>query len=150
MMGSAATKLNDQLMNSTIGRSPIMAAAIDMPAKPFSLIGVSMMRSSPNSSSMPWETLYAPLYCATSSPSRYTRLSRRISSLIASRSASRNWITRSPSRLGSSLSLTKSGSGGLSTAGWMSVSIMGRVVMVCSRSSCQRRGRCGSLSVVRL
>jgi hypothetical protein len=68
------------------------------PAKPFSLMGLSMMRLGPNSSSMPWLTLYAPLYSATSSPIRKMRWSRRISSLIASRSASRNWITRSPSR----------------------------------------------------
>jgi hypothetical protein len=67
-MGSAATRLNDQLMNSTIGRSPYIAAPIAMPANPFSEIGVSMMRLGPNSSSMPWLTLYAPLYSATSSP----------------------------------------------------------------------------------
>src|SRR5690606_1887410 len=36
----------------------------------------------------------APLYSATSSPMRKTRESRRISSLMASRSASRNSISR--------------------------------------------------------
>ena len=70
---SAATRLKDQLMNSTMGRSPPMAAAMAMPVKPFSLMGVSMTRLGPNSSSMPWLTLYAPLYSATSSPSRKTR-----------------------------------------------------------------------------
>ena len=55
-------------------------------------MGVSMTRFGPNSSSMPLEALYAPLYSATSSPIKYTDSSRRISSLIASAIASLNCI----------------------------------------------------------
>ncbi len=54
---SAATRLNDQLMNSMIGRRPAMAAPMPSPAKPVSEMGVSMTRRGPNSSSMPWLTL---------------------------------------------------------------------------------------------
>ena len=77
-------------MNSTIGRSPIMAAPMLRPAKPDSEMGVSMIRLGPNWSSIPWDTLYAPSYSATSSPMRYTDSSRSISSVIAARRASRN------------------------------------------------------------
>ena len=56
-IGSAATRLNDQLMNSTIGLSPRIAAPIAIPEKPLSLIGVSMILRGPNSSSMPLLTL---------------------------------------------------------------------------------------------
>ena len=45
-------KLN--VMNSTMGRSPPKAAPTAMPAKPCSVIGVSMTRLAPNSSSIPW------------------------------------------------------------------------------------------------
>ncbi len=37
-------------ISSTIGRMPTMAAPVAMPIKPCSLIGVSITRSSPNSS----------------------------------------------------------------------------------------------------
>ena len=60
-----------------------------MPAKPYSVMGVSMTRRAPNSSSSPCVTLYAPWYSATSSPMTNTRSSRRISSAMASRNASR-------------------------------------------------------------
>src|SRR5712671_4911849 len=80
-------KLN--VMNSTIGLRPANAAPIPSPAKPCSVIGVSMTRRAPNSCSSPWLTLKAPWYSATSSPISRTLLSRRISSAIASRNASR-------------------------------------------------------------
>src|SRR6516162_7924822 len=81
-----------KVMNSTIGRSPAKPAPIPRPAKPCSVIGVSITRRGPNSCSRPWLTLYAPWYSATSSPSRNTVSSRRISSAIASRNASRTVI----------------------------------------------------------
>ena len=45
-------KLN--VMNSTIGLRPFSAAPTAMPVKPCSVIGVSMTRLAPNSSSRPW------------------------------------------------------------------------------------------------
>src|SRR6516162_8997193 len=83
-----------KVMNSTIGRSPAKAVPTPSPAKPCSVIGVSITRRSPNSWSRPWLTLYAPWYSPTSSPSRKTVSSRRISSDIASRSASRTVMVR--------------------------------------------------------
>src|SRR5687767_5493224 len=80
-------------MNSITGRSPAIAAPTPSPAKPSSVIGVSTTRISPNSSSMPFDTLYAPLYSPTSSPIRKTLGSRSISSDIAWLSASRYVIT---------------------------------------------------------
>ena len=44
-------------MYSTIGRSPTMAAPIEIPVKPLSVIGASITRRSPNFSSMPSVTL---------------------------------------------------------------------------------------------
>ena len=79
-------------MYSTIGRHPFMAEPTAIPAKPNSAIGVSITLFGPNSSSMPFEALYAPLYSATSSPIKYTVSSRRISSLMASQIASLNCI----------------------------------------------------------
>ena len=46
-----------KVMNSTIGFSPVSAAPTAMPAKPCSVIGVSITRLAPNSSSRPWLTL---------------------------------------------------------------------------------------------
>src|SRR3954471_8749857 len=86
---SNATQLKLNVMYSTIGRRPTIAAPMPMPVKPSSEIGVSITRRGPNWSSMPWLTLYAPLYSATSSPIRKTRSSRSISSVIACRRASR-------------------------------------------------------------
>ena len=71
-----------------------MAAPTAMALNPSSAIGVSMTRSAPNSSNMPLEALYAPLYSATSSPSKNTDSSRRISSLMASATASLNVTSR--------------------------------------------------------
>ena len=48
-------KLN--VIISTTGRSPSIAAPTPMPVKPDSAIGVSMMRCSPNSLSRPCVTL---------------------------------------------------------------------------------------------
>jgi hypothetical protein len=48
-------KLN--VMNSHTGRSPVMAAPTQIPAKPSSLMGVSTMRRSPNALSSPRDTL---------------------------------------------------------------------------------------------
>jgi hypothetical protein len=90
---SMQTQVNDQLMNSTIGRRPIVAAPTASPEKAASEIGVSMTRSGPNWSSIPLDTLYAPLYWATSSPHRNTLGSRSISSVMAARRASRSWRT---------------------------------------------------------
>ncbi len=54
---SMQTQVNDQLMNSMIGRSPIMADPTPRPEKPASLIGVSIIRRGPNWSSIPSDTL---------------------------------------------------------------------------------------------
>ena len=78
-------KLN--VINSTIGRKPFIAAPTAIPAKPSSEIGVSIIRFDENSSSMPLDALYAPLYSATSSPMRIISSFSRISSLIASATA---------------------------------------------------------------
>ena len=43
-----ADQVNDQLMNSMIGRSPTIAAPTPRPEKPASLIGVSITRRGPN------------------------------------------------------------------------------------------------------
>ena len=56
-MWSIACMAKFQVMNSTIGRSPAIAAPTPRPAKPYSVIGVSMTRLAPNSSSRPWLTL---------------------------------------------------------------------------------------------
>src|SRR5216683_1917749 len=80
-------------MNSTIGRRPAIAAPTPKPANPSSVIGVSMTRFGPNSSSNPRVTLYAPWYSATSSPMRNTSPSRANSSRRAWFSASRMVIT---------------------------------------------------------
>src|SRR4029450_5418593 len=75
-------------MISTIGRIPVMAAPTPMPVKPASEIGVSMIRSLPNSSTSPVSTLKVVPASATSSPMRTTLGSRRISSAMASLMAS--------------------------------------------------------------
>jgi hypothetical protein len=54
---SMQTHVNDQLMNSMIGRSPHVAAPTPRPENAASLIGVSMMRLGPNFSSIPSDTL---------------------------------------------------------------------------------------------
>src|SRR5687768_624580 len=89
---SMQTQVNDQLMNSMIGRRPMQAAPTPRPEKAASEIGVAITRRGPYLSSMPSETLYAPLYWATSSPIRKTFSSRSISPGIAWRRACRNWI----------------------------------------------------------
>src|SRR5262245_44233120 len=75
-------------MMSTIGRMPVIAAPTPRPVKPASEIGVSMIRSLPNSSTRPVRTLNVVPASATSSPMRTTRGSRRISCAIASLMAS--------------------------------------------------------------
>ena len=47
MIWSIACMAKFQVMNSTIGRSPAMAAPTPMPAKPCSVIGVSITRLCP-------------------------------------------------------------------------------------------------------
>src|SRR5215469_621248 len=74
-------------MMSTTGRSPVIAAPIPIPVNPASEIGVSSTRSRPNSSTNPARTLNGVPASATSSPKMQTRLSRRISSASASRTA---------------------------------------------------------------
>ena len=86
---SIASRAKLTVMISTIGRSPAIAAPTPMPTIVFSEIGVSRTRFSPNSSSSPSVTLKAPWKTPTSSPMTKTDSSRRISSAIASRSASR-------------------------------------------------------------
>src|SRR5688572_7184403 len=81
-------------MMSTIGRMPVMAAPTPMPVKPASEIGVSMMRSLPNSSTSPVSTLKVVPASATSSPMRTTFGSRRISSAMASLIAAPKVISR--------------------------------------------------------
>ena len=79
-------------MNSSTGRSFRYAAPVARPVKPASVIGVSITRFVPNSSSSPFVILYAPWYCATSSPITKTSSSRCISSRSALLSASRTVI----------------------------------------------------------
>ena len=57
MIWSIACMAKFQVMNSTIGFRPAIAAPTPRPAKPYSVIGVSMTRLAPNSSSRPWLTL---------------------------------------------------------------------------------------------
>jgi hypothetical protein len=71
-------------MMSTIGRIPVIAAPTPMPVKPASEMGVSMMRSLPNSSTSPLSTLKVVPASATSSPISTTFGSRRSSSAMAS------------------------------------------------------------------
>ncbi len=54
MIWSIACMAKLKVMNSTIGFSPSIAAPTAMPVKPCSVIGVSMIRFGPNSSSRPW------------------------------------------------------------------------------------------------
>ena len=55
-------------INSTTGRSPIMAAPTAVPQMHASEIGALKTRARPNISSRPLESLKAPPYSATSSP----------------------------------------------------------------------------------
>ena len=57
MIWSIACMAKFQVMNSTIGFRPASAAPTPMPAKPCSVIGVSITRLSPNSCSRFWLTL---------------------------------------------------------------------------------------------
>ncbi len=57
MIWSMATREKLNVINSTMGRMPFMAAPTPIPVKPNSEMGVSITRSGPNSSSMPWLTL---------------------------------------------------------------------------------------------
>src|SRR5688572_10501202 len=82
-------------MMSMTGRRPVIAAPTPRPVNPGSEIGVSMMRSVPNSSTRPFTTLNGVPASATSSPSSTIRGSRRISSASASRIASPKLISRS-------------------------------------------------------
>ncbi len=54
MIWSIACMAKLKVMNSTIGFSPFSAAPTAMPVKPCSVIGVSITRFGPNSSSRPW------------------------------------------------------------------------------------------------
>ena len=55
-------------INSTTGRSPIMAAPTAVPQMHASEMGALKTRARPNISSRPLESLKAPPYSATSSP----------------------------------------------------------------------------------
>src|ERR1700730_4952367 len=85
-------------MMSITGRMPVIAAPTPTPVNPASEMGVSITRSVPNSSTSPERTLNGVPASATSSPRMHTRLSRRISSARASRTAcanvsSRTWVS---------------------------------------------------------
>ncbi len=54
MIWSMACMAKLNVMYSTIGFSPPNAAPTAMPVNPCSVIGVSMTRRAPNSSSIPW------------------------------------------------------------------------------------------------
>ena len=54
MIWSIACMAKLNVMNSTIGFRPFSAAPTAMPVKPCSVIGVSITRFGPNSSSRPW------------------------------------------------------------------------------------------------
>src|ERR1700693_3837921 len=75
-------------MMSTTGRIPVMAAPTATAVKPASEIGVSRIRSGPNSLTNPVRTLKGWPASAMSSPKMKTRESRRSSSASASRMAS--------------------------------------------------------------
>src|SRR5919106_39389 len=75
-------------MMSTMGRIPVIAAPTPIPEMPASEIGESITRSGPNSWTRPESTLNGVPASATCSPIRNTRSSRRISSAIASLTAS--------------------------------------------------------------
>ncbi len=66
-----------------------MAEPMAIPTMVSSAIGVSITRSGPNRSMNPSVTLNAPPYAPMSSPRRYTRSSRSISSHSASAMAMR-------------------------------------------------------------
>src|SRR5919205_423447 len=74
-------------IRSTTGRRPVIAAPTPRPVKPGSLIGVSITRPVPNSSTRPDSTLNGVPASATSSPITNTVGSRRISSASASLTA---------------------------------------------------------------
>jgi hypothetical protein len=54
MIWSIACMAKLKVMNSTMGLRPAKAAPTARPVKPCSVIGVSITRFGPNSSSMPW------------------------------------------------------------------------------------------------
>src|SRR5438094_9201431 len=83
-------------MMSTIGRMPVIAAPTPRPVNPASEIGVSITRWGPNSCTSPVSTLNAVPASATSSPSSTTAGSQRISSAMASFTASPNVSSRRP------------------------------------------------------
>src|SRR6202140_62921 len=72
---------------STTGRIPAMAAPVAMPMNPVSEIGVSMIRSVPNSSAMPIVVPNTPPSLAMSSPIKNMFGCLRISLITASRPA---------------------------------------------------------------
>src|SRR5690606_30006924 len=72
---------------------PLSAAPMATPTMADSAMGVSITRSSPNSSSRPWVARKTPPRTPTSSPSTITDGSARISSARASRTACTTLIT---------------------------------------------------------
>ena len=83
-------------MMSTTGRMPVIAAPSASPVNPGSEIGVSMIRSGPNSSTSPARTLNAVPASATSSPITNVVGSRRSSSRNASLTACPSVSSRVP------------------------------------------------------
>ena len=81
---SIATYTRLEIMRSTIGRSPVMAAPTAMPTNPFSEIGALHRRFGPSAA-------YGPSFCMSpmSSATSTTRGSRCISRSCASWIASR-------------------------------------------------------------
>src|SRR5579883_2029876 len=82
-----------KVMISTTGRRPSIAAPTAMPTKPFSAIGVSTTRRSPNSFKRPAVILYDPSNTPISSPIKKTFSSRSISSRNVSCNACRKLIS---------------------------------------------------------
>jgi hypothetical protein len=88
---SIASVMKSTYITSATGRRPVTAAPTARPTIPSSVSGVSRTRSGPNSAISPSVTRKMPParpQTPTSSPMTNTRLSRRISSMRASRNAS--------------------------------------------------------------
>ena len=81
-------------MISATGRRPVIAAPMAAPRMACSEIGVSHMRSGPNSSNRPAAVLNTPPAAPMSSPRHTTEGSRRISRAMPSDTASR-YVVRS-------------------------------------------------------
>ena len=105
-----------QVMNSTIGFRPAKAAPTPTPAKPCSVIGVSMTRRAPNSCKQALRHLVGALVFGDLLAHDEDVSSRRISSAMASRRASRTVMVTISVPSGTSGSATVCGRGGSAAA----------------------------------